>query len=155
METFSALLAICAGNSPVTGEFPAPRQMTRSFDVFFDLHLNNRLSKQARGWWFETPLHPLWRHYNVIHTSWSLLLDVCYCYLHHFAIVEHLMLRNSHTSLNKHYTKRVDNFQEGNMRYVTRLPFWKSTGISGGSFWKSTVGNKYKLRNCYFNSYET
>ena len=25
METFSALLAICAGNSPVTGEFPAQR----------------------------------------------------------------------------------------------------------------------------------
>ena len=39
METFSALLAICAGNSPVPGEFPAQRPVTRSFDVFFDLHL--------------------------------------------------------------------------------------------------------------------
>ena len=37
METFSALLAICAGNSPVPGEFPAQRQVTRNFDVFFDL----------------------------------------------------------------------------------------------------------------------
>ena len=37
METFSALLAICAGNSPVTDEFPAQRAVTRSFDVFFDL----------------------------------------------------------------------------------------------------------------------
>ena len=37
METFSALLAICAGNSPITGEFPPQRQVTRSFDVFFDL----------------------------------------------------------------------------------------------------------------------
>ena len=46
METFSALLAICEGNSPVTGEFPAQRQVTRSFDVFFDLRLNKRLSKQ-------------------------------------------------------------------------------------------------------------
>ena len=35
METFSALLALCAGNSPVTGEFPAQRQVTRSFDVSF------------------------------------------------------------------------------------------------------------------------
>ena len=43
METFSALLAICAGNSSVTGEFPAQRPVTRSFDVFFDLHLNERL----------------------------------------------------------------------------------------------------------------
>ena len=37
METFSER----AGNSPVTGEFPAQRPVTRSFDVLFDLHLNN------------------------------------------------------------------------------------------------------------------
>ena len=35
METFSALPAMCAGNPPVTGEFPAQRPVTRSFDVFF------------------------------------------------------------------------------------------------------------------------
>ena len=40
METFSVLLAICAGNSPVIGEFPAQRPVTLSFDVFFDLCLN-------------------------------------------------------------------------------------------------------------------
>ena len=51
METFSALLAICAVNSPVSGEFPAQRQVTRGFDVFFDLRLNKRLSKQSWGWW--------------------------------------------------------------------------------------------------------
>ena len=62
METFSALLAICAGNSPVPSEFTAQRPVTRSFDVFFDLRLNKRLSKQSRGWWFETLSHPLWRH---------------------------------------------------------------------------------------------
>ena len=66
METFSALLAICAGNSPVTGEFPAQKPVTRSFDVFFDLRLNERLSKQSWGWWFETPSCPLWRHSNVL-----------------------------------------------------------------------------------------
>ena len=54
METFSALLAICVGNSPVT----------QSFDVFFDLHLIERLSKHSRGWWFETLSCPLWRHCN-------------------------------------------------------------------------------------------
>ena len=47
METFSALLAICAGNSPVPGEFPAQRPVTQSFDVFFHLRLNKRLSKQS------------------------------------------------------------------------------------------------------------
>ena len=52
------------GNSPVTGEFPAQRPVTRSLDVFFDLHLNKRLSKQWWGWWFETPSCPLLRHCN-------------------------------------------------------------------------------------------
>ena len=64
METFSVLLAICAKNSPVTGEFPAQRPVTRSFGVFFDLRLNKRLSKQSWGWWFETLSRPLWRHCN-------------------------------------------------------------------------------------------
>ena len=64
METFSALLAICAGNSPVTGELPAKRPVTRSFDVFLDLRPNKRLSKESRGWWFETPVCSLWRHCN-------------------------------------------------------------------------------------------
>ena len=67
METFSALLAICAGNSPVTGEFHAQRPATRSFDVFFDLRLNKRLSKQSWGWRFETPgdLRRHRAHYDV------------------------------------------------------------------------------------------
>ena len=66
METFSALLAICARNSTVPGEFPAQRPVTRSFDVFFDLRLNKRLSKQSLGWWFETPSLLLWHHCNEI-----------------------------------------------------------------------------------------
>ena len=49
METFSALLSLCAGNSPVTGEFPWQRPVTRSFDVFFDLRLNKQLSKQSEA----------------------------------------------------------------------------------------------------------
>ena len=64
MEPFSALLAICAGNSPVPGKFPAQRPVTRSFDVLFDLRPNKRLSKQWWGWWFETPPSPLWCHCN-------------------------------------------------------------------------------------------
>ena len=46
------------------GEFPAQRPVTRSFDVFFDLSLNKRLSKQSWGWWFETPSGSLWHHCN-------------------------------------------------------------------------------------------
>ena len=48
------------------GEFPTQRPVTRSFDVFFDLRLNKRLSKQTRGWWFETQSWSLWRHCNVL-----------------------------------------------------------------------------------------
>ena len=64
METFSALLALCAGNSLVTGELPSQRPETRNFDVLFDLSLKKRLSKQSRRWWCETASHPLWRHCN-------------------------------------------------------------------------------------------
>ena len=45
MEVFSELLALCTGYSPVTGEFPSNRPVTRSLDVFFDLRLDKRLSK--------------------------------------------------------------------------------------------------------------
>ena len=74
METFSALLALCAGihRSPVTGEFPTERPVTRGFDIFFDLCLNKRASKQSWGWWFETPSRPLWRHCNIY-------IFVCVC----------------------------------------------------------------------------
>ena len=65
MEIFSALLALCAGNSPVTGEFPSQKPVTWSFDVFFDMRLNKRFSKQSWGCWFETPSRALWRHCNV------------------------------------------------------------------------------------------
>ena len=64
MDTYSALLAICAGNSPATGEFPSQRPVTQSFDVSLICALNKRLSKQSWGWWFETPSRSLWRHCN-------------------------------------------------------------------------------------------
>ena len=63
METFSTLLAICAGNSPGTGEFPAQRPVTRSFDVFFDLRL------RIKGWENNGEAGDLRRyraHYDVI-----------------------------------------------------------------------------------------
>ena len=55
METFSALLVLCEGNSPVIGEFPWQRSVMRCFDIFF---------KQSRRMWLETPSHSLWLHCN-------------------------------------------------------------------------------------------
>ena len=53
------------GEPPVTGGFPSQRPVTRSFDVFFDLCLKkNRLSRQSRRQWFETPPRSLWRQCN-------------------------------------------------------------------------------------------
>ena len=66
METFFASLAFCAGNSPVTGEFPTQRPVSRSFDVSFDLHRNKWLNKQSWGRWSDTPSRPLWRHCNAV-----------------------------------------------------------------------------------------
>ena len=59
------------------GEFPTQRPVTRSFDVFFDVRLNKRLSKQPRGWWFETQSWSLWRHCNV-EFAFSHHLDMTY-----------------------------------------------------------------------------
>ena len=70
MKTFSALLAICARNSPVPSEFPTQKPVTRCFDVFFDLRLNTQLSKESWGWWLGTQSH----HYEVIvmyHCCWK------------------------------------------------------------------------------------
>ena len=46
---------------------PPQRPETRSCDVFFDLRLNKRLSRQWWGCWFETLSRPLWSHRNVLH----------------------------------------------------------------------------------------
>ena len=74
MET----LAVRVGNSPVTGECPSQRPVTRSFDVFFDLHRNKQFSKQSKRRWFETPSRSLWRHCH----GFDMLChyDKCLCY---------------------------------------------------------------------------
>ena len=69
METFSVLLAICARNSPVSSEFPTHRPVTRSFDVFFELQMNKRLSIQWWGWY----LGHHRAHYGVIE-MWNIYL---------------------------------------------------------------------------------
>ena len=62
---FPRYWTLCAGNSPVPGEFPSQKPVTWSFDIFFDLCLNKRLCKQSWCWWFETPPDSLRRHSNV------------------------------------------------------------------------------------------
>ena len=83
MEAFSALLAVCAGNSLFTSEFPSQMPVTRSFDIFFNLRLNKRLSIQSIRRRFETPSRSSWRHYNVIHdiaqdNHYEVIFSICY-----------------------------------------------------------------------------
>ena len=66
MEDIFRVTGHLCGEFTGTGDFPAQRPMTRSFDGFFDLRLHKRLSKHSWGWWFETPSCPLWRHCHVI-----------------------------------------------------------------------------------------
>ena len=75
METFSALLTLCAGNSQ--------RPVTQSFDVFFDLRSNKRMSKQSWGWWFGTPSRSLWRYCN--ESLWLIIVFVCCNFKHRFS----------------------------------------------------------------------
>ena len=49
------------------GEFPSQKPVTRSFDIYFDLHLNQQISKQWISWWFDSPSRSLWRDCNVFH----------------------------------------------------------------------------------------
>ena len=74
METLFALLAICAGISPITCEFRTQRPVTRSFGVIFILRLTKRMSKQSWGWWSEMPSSLLWRHCNAMGQCWIILI---------------------------------------------------------------------------------
>ena len=58
------------GEPSVTSGFPSQKPVTRTFDAFFDLRMNKRLSKQPRCQWFETPSRSLWRYCNMVfHTG--------------------------------------------------------------------------------------
>ena len=65
MEKFSALLALCAGNLPVTGEFPMKASGAELWCFLWSAPWI-RLSKQSWGWWFETLSRPLWLHRNAV-----------------------------------------------------------------------------------------
>ena len=80
VETFSALLALCAGNSPVTGEFPSQRPVIRSFDVFIDLLMNNAWVNNRQA----VDLRRYRAHYDVIVMilKWPLMSPLAWPTLH-------------------------------------------------------------------------
>ena len=127
METFSALLAICAANSPVSGEFPTQRTVTRSFDVFFDQRLNKRLSKQWWGWWFETPSDPLWCHCNPCELRWLTWNIVRVSHCRCCVIWKFIFLSTSSLVWINSYQKKVHNCNVSScqpMSIIQTLKFW-------------------------------
>ena len=102
METFSALLALCVGNSPVTGEFPLQRPVTQSFRVFFDLRLNKRLSIQSR----RGELGRLRTHYDVT------VMSSC------GVTVTYICLINTETKRKSHICAAI--FRTSNLEMIVR-----------------------------------
>ena len=153
METFSVVLVLCVGNSPVTDEFPSQKPMTRS--VFFDLRLNKRLSKQSWGRWFETPSHSLWRHCN---TRWFLVksppihappgeLVMSFNALHYSDVILSVMMFQitgvsivystvcSGADQRKHQKLRVTGLCEGNSPVAGEFPTQSDSNAENVSIW--------------------
>ena len=115
METFSALPALCAGNSPVTGEFPS--QKSASFDIFFGL--NKQLSKQSWGWWFETPSRSLWRHCS----GSTRCLRTIHAHMGWVDSLTHVM------EMNRHWLRNVF-FLWGRHVFSITDPLWGKSSVS-------------------------
>ena len=82
------------GLPPVTGGFPSQRPVTQSFDVFFDLRLNKRLSKQSGRRWFEMASRSLWRHCNALGFTVHDFLLIFLKYEYFVSLVDILMREN-------------------------------------------------------------
>ena len=126
METISALLAICVGNSPVPDEFTTQRPVTRGFDVYFDLRPNKRLSKQSWGRWFETQSRPLWRHRNDVIPCHVLERPDRYNHSHAKVLILHL-ISNKLLVCEKHEPTPLS-------QSTQHLPTWREPANCMGDF---------------------
>ena len=59
---------------PLCEEFPSQSPVTRTFGIFFERFLNERLSIQSRHSWLETPLRPFWRHCNELNMQTNIMI---------------------------------------------------------------------------------
>ena len=116
-ERISALLAICAGKSPVTGEFPAQRPVTRSFNFFL-------ICAWIHGWVNNCEAGGLRRHhahYDVIvmyRLAWNELIWDLECV--HFQISQLNIWNNRHDLLSHNNDLRYRNYD---------LPFVITTDV--------------------------
>ena len=116
MKTFS--WHFVRGNPPITGGFPSPRPVTRSFDVFVDLRLNKRLSKQPRRRRFETPPRSSRCHCNANELRWLAWMSGYYL----------ISSRNDH---------------QGDMPYLIFLALTHWSQDKMGAIYQSTLSNAF------------
>ena len=112
------------------GEFPTQRPVTRNFDVFFDLRLNKRLSKQPWGWWFETLSWSLWRQRNVPF-NWSADITLrriqnCHCFADD--IFKCIVLNENVWISLKISLKFVPNVRINNTSSLVQIMAWRRPG---------------------------
>ena len=142
MKTFSGPYE---GNPPVTGGFPLSRPVTRSFDIFIDLRLNKRLSKQSRRRWFETPSRSLWHHCNGLryfcsglNGHWAFPLQLCHNELagvsnhqRHDYLFNRLITRRA----KKTSKLRVTGLYVGNTPVTCEFPAQRASNAENVSTW--------------------
>ena len=99
----------------------------RSFDVFFDLRLNKRLSKQSRRRWFETPSHSLRRHCNVM--CWNLEAKTKWP-----PVYKRILLNKSFGFSNEISMKYINTGPADNMTALIQIMVWRKAII-----WNNTT----------------
>ena len=137
METFSASLAFCGRNSPITGELPSQRPVTRNFDVFFDVCLNKRLNKHLRRRWFETPSRAIWRHCNGDKTKVTLWKFLFKLWRHESVIFGRYNFRRISITLLILYLEFTPHFPANNVAWdIVKILFklWRHESIIFGRY---------------------
>ena len=116
-------------------EFPAQRPVTRSFDVFFHLRLNKRLSKQPWGWWFVTPVWSLWRHRNGFPNPPRIVQELTNALVEVWHDIDFGTIRRLIRSMPQH-CKACIQARGGHTRYQCVLSIWLN---EWSQFWDKSI----------------
>ena len=141
MDTFSALLTICAGK--FTGDrWIAPSKPIDAYlwCIFLICALNKRLSKQSRGWWFETPSRSLWHHCKEMlitrHVDVYELKKVTTCFLNEYGFLYDKKQSTLECQFESFRTQHVWLFIELNVTGDVKLNYDKQKSLF---WWQSMI----------------
>ena len=106
------------------GEIPAQRPVTRSFDVFFDVRPNKRLSKQPWGWWFKTSSWSLWRQWIDFLHAMSFLSDLPRHWIAHLFMTGVSAILLPYDIVNKYRLKRKERIKVARRYFIEWKVFY-------------------------------